>query len=237
MPKKHKDFELSFQYRGKYFQAAEVGLERFADWLKTSLTHEAPKELGKTMTWFLKGVASAMQQRHHGRWPGGTTAHSLSRRSGKAMTSVQRSVHVTGWKGKTASIKKVQGRIGGNFYLRVNELGTVGKGGKLPSIKPKNGRYMTVPLNAALDSRGVKKKERAADWPNTFTLNAKNGKKYIAQRKGEDIILLYILLEEVDIPPRLGMGDTLEKGLPFFVEKAMLAMRDAVMKKSGTPFK
>jgi hypothetical protein len=235
--KKGKDFELSFQYRGKYFKDAEKGLERFAEWLKTSLTVEAPKELGKTMTWFLKGVASAMQQRHHGRWPGGTGPYSLSRRSGKAMTSVQRSVHVTGWKGKTASIKKVAGRIGGNFYLRVNELGTVGKGGTMPSIKAKNGKYMTVPLNAAMDSRGVKLKERAADWQNTFTLTAKDGRKYIAQRRGDDLVLLYILLEKVDIPPRLGMGDTLEKGLPFFVEKAMLAMRDAVMKKSGTPFK
>lgn len=42
-------------------------------------------------------------------------------------------------------------------YAAAQELGTVGKGGALPDIKPVKGRALAVPLPAALDRQGVPK--------------------------------------------------------------------------------
>ena len=63
-------------------------------------------------------------------------------------------------------------------------------------ITPGKAKYLTVPLcpEAA--------KAKARDFQNTFVYTSKTGKKFIAQKNGKNLKLLYWLAEEVNIPER-----------------------------------
>jgi hypothetical protein len=61
----------------------------------------------------------------------------------------------------------------------------------------------------------------ARDWDNTFVARSKKGNLIIFQRRGVQITPLYVLKTSVKIPARLGMGQTLNIGIPYFVERAM----------------
>jgi hypothetical protein len=139
----------------------------------------------------------------------------LAVRSGGAGKSIRDSVRVEGH-----SLKDVAGFIGGKFWLKTHEYGA--------TIKVKNAKYLTIPLRAALSAQGVPLKQKAKDWPNTFIAKSKKGNLIIFQRRGADIVPLYVLKKEVKIPKRLGLGDTLRAGLPYFVDKSMAAMVKAI---------
>jgi len=222
--------EIVFEYKNKRFKDAAVGLAYFSRDLSVNFEREAVKALKIELKWFLQGVIRALETRHAGNWPGGTTPNTLSRRSGGAMDSLYFEVN------KARTIKNLQARIGGKSWLKVHEFGTVGKAGTLPDIVPVRATYLTVPLPAALDSRGVPLKASARDWENTFRWdNPNTGKKFIAT-KGADgkLVLLYILLTVVSIPARLGMRKTLEAGKSFLIDRAIDRIRTNVMKKTRT---
>jgi hypothetical protein len=160
---------------------------------------------------FLNGVAARMVKNHSGTWPAGTTGKTLSKRSGAALQSIVDSVKVTG-----DHPSNIEGHIGGIFYLKTQEFGA--------TITPKKAAYLTVPLPAALDERGVPLKRGARDWENTFVKKSKAGNLIIFQKRGKDIIPLYMLVKQVVIPPRLGMRSTLQAGMGYFVDTAMAAM-------------
>ena len=114
------------------------------------------------------------------------------------------------------TIATVRGYIGGIYYLRTQEYGA--------TIRPKTAKYLTVPLKAALDTRGVPLRQRARDWENTFVKKGKSGNLIIFQKRGRTIVPLYVLLKRVRIPPRLGMRTTLRVGKKMFVDMAVADM-------------
>jgi hypothetical protein len=61
-------------------------------------------------------------------------------------------------------------------------------------------------------------------FPNWTRFKSKKGNLIIFQKQGGRVVPLYLLRTSVKIPPRLGLRDTLEAGLPFFVDKALDAM-------------
>ena len=168
---------------------------------------------------FLDGVAEALAQRHGGAWPGGTTSNTLSSRSGSMVQSIIESVEING-----RTFDKITGQIGGSMIAAVQEFGA--------TITPKSGKYLTVPLPAALDSKGLPRKKSARDWANTFVAQSKAGNLIIFQRDGAKITPLYVLKTSVTIPPRLGMRKTLDTGIPYFVERAMDTLVRLLMKGS-----
>ena len=79
-------------------------------------------------------------------------------------------------------------------------------------------------LPAALNSHGTPRTKGPRDWQNTFVAKSKAGNLIIFQKRGSQIMPLYVLKTSVTIKPRLGMKKTLDAGLPYFVDRAMDAM-------------
>jgi hypothetical protein len=127
-----------------------------------------------------------------------STKGSLGVRSGQLRRSLLSRVKVKGKKviAKVEFSSRARGVSYSQAKLRkiveVHELGTKGKGGKLPAITPKRSDWLTVPLKAALNRSGTPKKRKARDWPNTFVFKAKNGKLFIVQRRGKQLVFLYV---------------------------------------------
>lgn len=207
--------ELTFEFRGKRYMDAQKGLEAFGKSLKKGMAAAMPV-LKKEMTTYLESTALAMKQRHSTPWPGGTGAKTLSRRSGAGMRSLIDGIKVEG-----TTYENLKGRITGLPYLRTHEFGA--------TIRPKKGKYLTVPLPAALKSDGTPIKSSARDWQNTFVIKSKKGNLLIVRREGKDIVPLYVLKESVTIQPRLGLQETLNSGMPYFVDRALDAMTKAIL--------
>lgn len=200
-------FELGFEFRNQRFRDAERGLRVFAAELSKDWDGAA-KILSAEIKTYLDSVAAALAQRHGTPWPGGTGPKSLSKRSGNLVASIEKSVKVTG-----STFGELEGHISAAFPGIVHEFGA--------TIKPKKAKFLTVPLPAALDSRGIPIRKSARDWPNTFVARSKAGNLIIFQKRGTEIVPLYVLRSSVKIPPRLGMRETLSIGIPYFVERAM----------------
>lgn len=152
---------------------------------------------------FLRAIAMAQGQRHGRGWPGGTGDTTLSRRSGDLMASVRKSVRTSGK--FTDSGGEIVGRIGSPLiYASTQEFGA--------TITPKVAQYLTVPLPAALDARGIMLLPRARDYPRTFVQRSRKGNLLIFQKRGKGIVPLFVLKKSVRIPPRMNLGVMIEVG-------------------------
>lgn len=206
--------EIRFAFRNRRFVDAERGLDALNRAMGRDLDRSAPV-LARELKTFLEGVAEAMARRHGTAWPGGTSDRTLSRRSGGLIASIKDSVTVKGQR-----LADIEGGIGGAFYLRTHEHGA--------TIRPKKAKYLAIPLPEALDADGTPKVASPRQWKNTFVKQSKNGNLLIFQKRGRHIVPLYVLKREVRIRPRLGLGDTLRTGLPYFVDRAMDRMAKAL---------
>lgn len=207
---------LEFEFRNERFKQAEVGLRKFSSRLEAGIDRVGPV-LSRELRKYLDSVALALAKRHGNPWPSGTTSNTLSRRSGKMIESITNSVKVTG-----ESLSNIEGRISVPFERRIHETGGI--------IRAKNAKYLTIPLPEALNPDGTPKKKSAREWDKTFIATSRNGNLLIFQRRGKDIVPLYVLKKEVKIPARLGMRTTLEAGLPHFVDTAFDAMLKEILK-------
>lgn len=105
----------------------------------------------------------------------------------------------------------------------LQEFGTKGKGGLLDTIKPRSATFLTIPLPGALTASGVPKSGllTAGDWivqENAFFLD--DGERLLLVKDegpAGDIIPLFVLKREVDVPPRLGMRKVFNESIPGFV--------------------
>jgi hypothetical protein len=207
---------LTFEFRNQRFTDAEKGLRAFAEQLGTNWDGAA-KTLSSELKTFLDAVAEALVKRHSGAWPGGTGAQTLSKRSGKLISSIVKSVKVKG-----STFDTIEGEIGSDLvYAGIQEFGG--------TIRAKNVKYLAIPLKAALDGRGLPLRPGPRAWEHTFVARSRAGNLIIFQKRGTEIIPLYVLRTSVTIPPRLGMQKTLNTGLPYFVDRAMDAIVKAVV--------
>src|SRR5271165_2171024 len=213
-------FIMEFDFRGQRYNDAAVGLKEYYRVLEQDW-REAATALSREMKEFLAQVVQAIADRNGRPWPGGTSSTSLSRRSGALTEAILSSVKVSG-----QTFDTVQGSIGapGIPYARIQETGG--------TITAKGGKFLCIPLPAALDGNGLPLQSSPRDWPNTFCAQSKAGNLLIFQRRGTSIVPLYVLKTSVTIPPRLNMGATLQAGIPYFAERAMDQMVRAVMKET-----
>jgi hypothetical protein len=115
------------------------------------------------------------------------------------------------------------GFIGGMSYLKTHEFGGV--------LRPVRASALTVPLPPALKADGTPKRESARHWPNTFIYTSKNGHRLIAHLVDDQLENLYVLKDEVRIPPRLGLHDTLISHKTTFIDRVMLDWYRGVLRK------
>lgn len=205
---------VQVSFRGVVYPSLEEGFRGWAreinrDW------DAAAAVLRNELKTFLTDVAKQLAAKHSGAYHAGSKSKVLAKRTGNSMASILASVKVSG-----ASYNTMKGTISGDYPLAIHEYG-----GTIRS----RGKLLTIPLPPALDASGVPLKRSAGDWENTFVGRSHNGNLLIFQRRGASIIPLYVLVDRVDIPPRLGMRSTINAGIPHFVSRAMDAMVNSIM--------
>lgn len=210
-------FELSLEFQDTRLRGAQSGLEALGASLDKGLKR-MPRVARDELRNFLDSVRLAMQNRHSRQYtegyrgPEGPRAGRLQRRSGKLTKNIRVKVKGVTFQGLQGEIG-VRGKAG--VYAPVHEFGAV--------IKPKRAQYLVIPLSAALNAQGVPKKRSPRSWKNTFIARSKKGNLLIFQRRrgARKPVPLYVLKKQVRIPPRLGLGATLERGVPVFQDVLM----------------
>jgi len=117
-------------------------------------------------------------------------------------------------------------------YIRAQEYGA--------TIRPKNKRYLTVPLSDALAPTGVLKGGarlvprgkgyQTADGAPTFVFRSRSGNLLVATRpRNGSSKLLYVLKPQVTLKPRLGFRETFRsQTLPFLRQRAVHELERAL---------
>ena len=212
----YADAEFEFEFKGRRYQDAVVGLQALERQLGRSIPN-GMQTLKADLRKFLHWTAAEMARRNSGPYPGGTSENSLSRRSGRAVASILASPQVRG-----TGLNDIEGSVGGAPYLRTHEYGAV--------IRPKRAKYLTIPLPAALKPNGTPKKARARQWDRTFIMRSKKGNLLIVRRDGRRIVPLYVLKRMVRIPARLGFRAFLGAEVPRFTDFSMARMAERMMR-------
>lgn len=183
--------EIIASYGGKTYGRPDIAVNALVTELQVFQERVIPNAVKRSMESYLKLIAGRLAARHSTPWPGRNGPGALSKRTGRGINSIRQSVEVS------VSLDEIVGRIGGVWYLGVSEYGA--------TIRAKRAKFLTIPLPDAMNSQGVPLKRRARDWQNTFIMKSKRGNLLIFQKRGADIVPLYVLKKSVRIPKRLGM--------------------------------
>ena len=109
-------------------------------------------------------------------------------------------------------------------YAGVQEFGTVGKGGKLPTIRPKNGKALAIPVGPVLTPAGVPRYDSPLQDPE---LPSRESGEVYRPFKGPgafgglfslDGVLRWVLVSKVDITPKHYLLDSVNERLPAIAE-------------------
>lgn len=152
------------------------------------VTHrKLASELKKT----LSGAVGYVIRNH---LTGGTTRTRLGVRTGNLRRSIQYRVNENALSGEFGSYNTT--------YAMIHE-----KGGTLTA---KRGQFLAIPISPEAKTKaGVFKSPRT--FKNTFVKESRNGNKIIFQKKGKNIIPLFVLKRSVKIPARPFIKPTAEK--------------------------
>ena len=214
--------QISIQIGKKSFANFEAGLRHAETALETAVAWAA-QPVSAELKRALQLVAQKVRAEHGQPWNGGVVNFSerLQSRSGEALAAMDKSVKVTG----ARRLDNVSGSISSGFWA-IHETGGV--------IRAQS-KYLTIPLPAAMDARGIPLKKRARDWLNTFVAKSRKGNLIIFQKRGrKDIAPLYLLKPEVRIRPRLNMQDTIERvAVPYFDQKAIEVIERVITERMG----
>jgi hypothetical protein len=168
----------------------------------------------------LRKVAQQLQAIHGNPWNGGVvnSGSSLQRRSGEGLKSILESIRVMN------SGDIVTGHISAGS-LSFHETGG--------TIKATRSQYLTIPLPAAMDSRGVPLRERARQWDHTFVKRSKSGNLIIFRSLpgARQLTPLYLLKTSVKIKPRLRMAETLMGEMGYFETRLFERISDYIDSK------
>lgn len=211
---------IDFSINGQRYPNLNAGMKHLAK--RMSLDPKKVQVMLKAeIKALLDEVATEMERRHSGTFKSvDDKAPSLAMRSGEAVKSIRRSIVISG-----RSLADTQGQIGGLPHLKAHEFGA--------TIRPKNSQYLTIPLPAALDKRGLPKKQKARDWDRTFISRSSKGRLLIWRRLGRRIIPLYLLVgpgespDHVKIPARLGMVKATQDRMSKFADR----LADRILKE------
>lgn len=206
--------ETALLYKNQMYSDASRGMQILREDFEAAARRIQPM-LALELRRHLQSTAQLLAQRHSGSWPGGTTATTLSRRSGEAMDSLKKGVRVT------SGVAGVEGSMSGAFYLTIHEYGG--------TIRATRAQYLTIPLREALNSNGTPKKRSAREWNNTFVGQSKKGNLIIFQKRGRLIVPLYVLKKEVKIKARLGLRQAQADAMDEFVDRVAKAVRQEIM--------
>lgn len=188
------------------FSRMENGLSAVYSGLEQNLDKAFPA-VRKELLNMLNNVYRQLERMHAQQWKPGYSGANLYRRSGRGLKAMKKTIAVTG-----TSLRDLTGTIEAVDYMVIQETGA--------TVTAKRSGFLTIPLPAVLDSRGIPKRSSARDWKNTFVQRSKKGNLLIFRRRGKTITPLYVLKKRVKIPPRLKLQQTFDQQLPYFEQKA-----------------
>ncbi|QIG76086.1 putative morphogenesis protein [Rhizobium phage RHph_I4] len=201
---------------GRAYKKVEEAFDALYDQMENGLS-SASVPLSKAIREALQLVARKMEQQHSGPWNGRVVndTQNLQKRSG-GIKRIRDTIKV---KGNT--IETLEGTIGTAGFA-IHETGGV--------ITAKRSKYLTIPLPAAMDGRGVPLRKRARDWDKTFVARSRRGNLLIFRKEaGGGVTPLYLLKPSVRIPARLGLEKALiNDALPYFERKAFEVISNAI---------
>lgn len=199
--------ELQTKYRGRAVDFPSKQIGKAAARLSPRNLQKMAQFAEQEMRKYLNAVVTTLAQRHGRPYTPGAKRKTLQKRSGAGLRSLKNFlVQKKGY--------SVTGHVRLNKYMAFHETGGW--------IRAKNATYLTIPLDAALNTNGTPKKRRARDWRNTFVAKSKKGNLIIFQKRGRRIVPLYVLKKKVRIPARLGLRKELRKKRPP-MRRAILA--------------
>lgn len=203
--------EVELDWRGKRFRDIERGLRAIGRDIDRDFEEVGPL-VKKLMNQYMAGVVGSVRERMQTPWPLGTSPAgafpgTLSKRSGELQAQfVPANINVTG--NRTSDIE-VSFTLPG--IAAVHERGAI--------IRPKKSKYLTIPLPAALDARGVPLRPNARAWKDAFIIRPKKGNLLIVRRSiGGGIVPLYVLKKSVRIPKRLAFEEAFEAGTDLLAD-------------------
>lgn len=196
---------IEIQVGGKVFTDLVAAFDHLGDGIEKAFDQGFVAAKPALMQQLYK-VAQKMKQMHGNPWGGGVASGSknLQRRSGDGLESIFKSIQTL-----TSNKQLVMASISAGSLSFHEEGGT---------IRAKSAQYLTIPLPAAMDPRGVPLRERARQWDNTFVKKSKKGNLIIFRKipGARELTPLYILKTSVYIRPRLRMEPTFNDVMGYF---------------------
>lgn len=198
-------FEIWLDIEGQVFKDLGKGFAEIDKFLRKMKSGNVVKIMKDEVDTFVKLIVEKQKLLHSRPWPAGTTASSLSRRSGVGLK------HMKGYvKGSvSAGAESVHGVISNLQRMAFHE--------KAGWINVRNKKFLAIPIADALrENTGTNILPSPWMWKGTFLLRGRNGKLYIARRnKGQRrVFLMYALRKRVYVPPRLGLEKMVNMFLP-----------------------
>lgn len=120
----------------------------------------------------------------------------LNIRSGRLHGAVLDSLEVFG----SGVVNNIGAHLVVPYWVAAHEYGA--------EIHPREAKVLCVPLPPALRADGSPKRRYPALWKpmGTFTYkSAKTGKSYLAYKDGQTLVVLYVYVDVVTLPARLGL--------------------------------
>ena len=100
-------------------------------------------------------------------------------------------------------------------YANIHEFGG--------EITPKNSKYLAIPLSAAKTASGVSRYSSPRNAPPLVFIQTKAGKKLLMNKSTKEF--LYVLVNRVKIPARMGFRDKFKKYIPKFSKASDFAAK------------
>lgn len=203
--KLYEAVDIAFRDLGRDIEEGfDAGMRKAPPILLTSLQH----------------IADKLAQTHGAGWNGrvGSSSPNLQSRSGDGLKSIRDSIAVSASNGQI-----VAGTISAAKLSFHEEGGT---------IRASGSGYLTIPLPAAMDARGVPLRSRARAWDFTFVKRSKKGNLIIFRRipGARELTPLYILKTSVYIKPRLRMEPAVNTEMGYFENKLFEEISDTIDK-------
>lgn len=196
---------VEVQFGGQNFSSVAAAMNAAVNDIAQA-TDSASRRVEPELLRFLQKMGKIMEDRHGKPWSPGSVSRDLRTRSGAGLRSILQSIKVSG------GPQGVEGQISAG-KLSFHETGG--------TIRAKANGFLTIPLPAALDARGVPLRKRAREWDNTFVKRSRRGNLLIFRKLPgpNELTPLYVLKPSVTIPPRLGLGDAIDENIGYFEMK------------------
>ena len=208
----------SVTVEGRTYRSIQAGVNAATKEVDAYIS-ASPERAAGPIRAFLDRAYANLRRRHTTHWSRSiglfgsrdNSGRKLHLRSGKGLRSIKDSINVavTG-SGLEASMSAGD--------MSIHETGG--------TIKASRTKYLAIPTKFALDASGKDRRGGPRNYGGnrTFVNRSKSGSLFVFRREGKRIVPLYLLKSKIKINARLGLQDTLERGIPRLVREVESAV-------------